>query len=136
MQRAIELTISRMADNATGPVAEKNKEEEIPYILSDRIFVRHKEKMVKIMITDILYIEADRNFSRIFTGSKEYLLSITLKLIEQKLPESLFLRIHRSYLINISQVEEVLENHVLIAQKVIPLGAGLKEKLLQRIHTF
>ena len=135
LQRAIELTISRMADNETGPAAEKNMEEEIPCILSDRIFVKHKEKMVKIIITDILYIEADRNYSRIFTGNKEYLLSITLKLIEEKLPGNLFLRIHRSYLINISHIEEVLEGHVKIAQKVIPMGAGLKEKLLQRIKT-
>ena len=87
------------------------------------------------MIPDIFYIEADRNYSRIFTANKEYLLSITLKLIEQKLSESLFLRIHRSYLINISQIEEVLESHVMIAQKAIPLGAGVKEKLLERIQT-
>ena len=135
LQRAIELTISRMADYETEPVTEKNNGEEIPYILSDRIFVRHKEKMVKIMIAGILYIEADRNYSRIFTANKEYLLSITLKLMEEKLPPSIFLRIHRSYLINITQIEEVLESHVMIAQKVIPLGAGLKEKLLQRIKT-
>ena len=135
LQRAIELTISRMADYETEPVTEKNNGEEIPYILSDRIFVRHKEKMVKIMIAGILYIEADRNYSRIFTANKEYLLSITLKLMEEKLPQSIFLRIHRSYLINITQIEEVLESHVMIAQKVIPLGAGLKEKLLQRIKT-
>ena len=87
------------------------------------------------MIAGILYIEADRNYSRIFTANKEYLLSITLKLMEEKLPPSIFLRIHRSYLINITQIEEVLESHVMIAQKVIPLGAGLKEKLLQRIKT-
>ena len=135
LQRAIELTISRMAVNETGPISEKNTEEEIPFILSDRIFVRHKEKMVKIMIAGILYIEADRNYSRIFTAGKEYLLSITLKLMEEKLPESLFLRIHRSYLINITQIDEVLESHVMIAQKAIPLGAGLKGKLMQRIQT-
>ena len=135
LQRAVELTISRMDVYETGPATEKNKEEEIPCILSDRIFVRHKDKMVKIMIPDIFYIEADRNYSRIFTANREYLLTITLKLIEQKLSESLFLRIHRSYLINISQIEEVLESHVMIAQKAIPMGAGLKEKLLQRIQT-
>jgi DNA-binding LytR/AlgR family response regulator len=92
--------------------------------------------MVKILISDILYVEADRNYSRIFTKDKEYLLSITLKTIEEKLPSRLFQRIHRSYLINITQVDEVSESHVLIAQKTIPLSAGLKENLLQRIQTF
>ena len=135
LQRAIELTISRMAENETGPVAEKNEDEEQPFILSDRIFVRHREKMVKIIIAEILYIEADRNYSRIFTKNKEYLLSITLKTIEEKLPVKIFLRIHRSYIINLSHVDEVAEGHVIIAQKPIPLSAGLKEHLMERIQT-
>lgn len=80
-------------------------------------------------------MEADRNYSRIFTKNKEYLLSITLKSIEEKLPSQLFQRIHRSYLINITQVDEVSESQVLIAQKAIPLSAGLKEQLMQRIQT-
>ena len=135
LQRAIELTISRMAEKDTGAQPEMTSGEEQPFILSDRIFVRHKEKMVKIMIADILYIEADRNYSRIFTAQKEYLLSITLKTIEEKLPSRLFLRIHRSYIINITHVDEVAESHVMIAQKPIPLSAGLKENLLKSIQT-
>jgi len=53
LQRVIELTISRMAENATGTKVPKEEGEEQPFILSDRIFVRYKEKMVKIMISDI-----------------------------------------------------------------------------------
>jgi DNA-binding LytR/AlgR family response regulator len=134
LQRAIELTISRMAENETGRTAEANSEEQ-PFILSDRIFVRHKEKMVKIMLSDILYIEADRNYSRIFTHTKEYLLSITLKTIEERLPIQLFQRIHRSYLINILHVDEVAESHAMIAQKAIPLGSGMREGLMKRVQT-
>ena len=135
LQRAVELTISRMAEKENGTLPEITTGDEQPFILSDRIFIRHKEKMVKILITDILYVEADRNYSRIFTKNKEYLLSITLKTIEEKLPSQLFQRIHRSYLINITQVDEVSESQVLIAQKAIPLSAGLKEQLMQRIQT-
>lgn len=135
LQRAIELTISHMAENETGPHAASTSYDEQPFILSDRIFVRHKDKMVKIMVADILYIEADRNYCRIFTSTREYLLSITLKIIEDKLPAQLFLRIHRSYMINIAQVDEVAESHVMIAQKAIPLSAGLKEQLMERIKT-
>lgn len=137
LQRAIELTIINMETNVQRPEPSAQKgESETSFVLSDRIFVRHKEKMVKIMIADILYIEADRNYSRIFTRSKEYLLSITLKIMEEKLNARYFLRIHRSYMIGISHVEEVSENHVLIAQKVLPLGAGLREHLMQRMQTF
>jgi DNA-binding LytR/AlgR family response regulator len=139
LQRAIELTISRMAENETGLQAESdtenNTEDDRPFILSDRIFVRHREKMIKIIVAEILYIEADRNYCRIFTKNKEYLLSITLKTIEEKLPVRIFLRTHRSYIINLIHIDEVAEGHVIIAQKAIPLSAGLKTQLLQRIQT-
>lgn len=135
LQRAIELTISHMAENETGNIIEIEAGREQPFILNDRIFVRYKEKMVKILISDTLYIEADRNYSRIYIKNKEYLLSVTLKTIEEKLPTRHFQRIHRSYLINIAHVDEVAENHVMIAQKNIPLGTGMKEQLLRRIQT-
>ena len=136
LQRAIELTISRMAEQENGnQPPEHPGDTEQPFILSDRIFVRHKEKMVKIMLSDILYMEADRNYSRIFTTTKEYLLSITLKRIEERLPVKLFQRIHRSYIINIMHVDEVVESHAIIAQKPIPLGMGMKEQLMQRLQT-
>ncbi len=135
LQRAIELTISRMAENATGLNTENKTDGAQPFILSDRIFVRLKEKMVKIMLADILYLEADRNYSRIFTSSKEYVLAVTLKTIEDKMSMQLFMRIHRSYLVNIGQVDEVTESHVMIAQKPIPLGTGMREQLMHRIRT-
>jgi len=135
LQRAIELTISRMAENAAGINSENTTGDEQPFILSDRIFVRYKEKMIKIMLADILYMEADRNYSRIFTNSREYVLSIPLKNIEEKMSMQLFMRIHRSYLINITHVEEVFENHVMLAQKNVPLGTGMREQLMQRIQT-
>ena len=136
LQRAIELTISRMAENASGPIQENKTEEGQSFILSDRIFVRHKDKMTKIMLEDILFMEAERNYSRIFTSKKEYLLSVTLKTIEEKLAGSqVFMRIHRSYLINIRQVDEVAESQVLIGNKTIPMGNGMKEILMQRIKT-
>ena len=91
LQRAIELAILRMAENDHKITIErKTGDEEQPFILSDRIFVRHKDKMIKIMLADIFYLEADRNYSRIFTRGKEYLLSITLKAIEEKLPSKFF----------------------------------------------
>ncbi|MEP7376460.1 MAG: response regulator [Chitinophagaceae bacterium] len=135
LQRAIELTISRMAANDNNAQIENKTGEEQPFILSDRIFVRHKEKMIKIMVADILYMEADRNYSRIFTKQKEYLLSVTLKTIEEKLSMQLFMRIHRSYIINLSHVDEVAEGHLIIDQKPIPLGTGMREQLMQRIKT-
>ena len=134
LQRAIELTISRIAEQNT-PLPEQDRSPEMPFILSDRIFVKHKEKMVKIIIEDILYIEAERNYCRIFSKNKEYLLSTTLKIMEEKLPSRNFVRVHRSFVVNVTQIDEVAENHVIINQKAIPLSNTLREDLLRRIQT-
>jgi DNA-binding LytR/AlgR family response regulator len=135
LQRAIELTISRMAE-IDGNSIDKDKplDSDQPFVLSDRIFVRHNDMMVKIMLDSILYIEAERNYSRIFTKEKEYLLSITLKTIEEKLPLQIFQRIHRSFIVNITHVEKVAEDHITIVNKSIPISDGLKGNLLQRIQ--
>lgn len=133
LQRAIELTLSLMAKNHGKTPNENATEEASPFILDDRIFVRHKERMVKIFIKDVLYIEAERNYSRIFTREKEYLLTTTLKVIEEKLPPAHFLRVHRSYIINLSQLDEVGERMILIGKKRIPFSVNQKEELMKRL---
>jgi DNA-binding LytR/AlgR family response regulator len=135
LQRAIELTIARVAESEGGLVAGDQASEGSTVILSDRIFVRNKDKMIKIMLAHILFIEADRNYSRIFTVDKEYTLAITLKVIEEKLSEKHFLRLHRSYIINLAHIDEVLEATVIMGQKSIPLGVGMREVLLKAIKT-
>jgi DNA-binding LytR/AlgR family response regulator len=137
LQRAIELTISRLADQHH--VSTENTEpqnSETAFVLSDRIFVKHGGKMVKIFIADILYIEADRNYCQIFTRKQKYTLAITLKVIEDKLPVTEFLRIHRSFVANISQIDEVSELHVLIDGTQLSLSNTYREELLKRIQTF
>ena len=145
LQRAIELTISRMAEHhqtgkievveAIEPIDVTKENVSEPFILSDRIFVKHKEKMVKLFLADILYIEADRNYSHIFTKNKEFMLSITLKHIEDKIPARQFIRVHRSFIINLAQVDEVAENHVIIGSKAIPLSISAREDLLKKLRT-
>jgi DNA-binding LytR/AlgR family response regulator len=135
LQRAIELTISHLAGEGNNVPPGENGTNDHPFILSDRIFVRQREKMIKIIVAEILYIEADRNYCRIFTKTNEYVLSITLKTIEEKLDNHIFLRVHRSYIVNLSHIDAVADDHVIINQKAMPVSEGLKEKLLQRIQT-
>jgi DNA-binding LytR/AlgR family response regulator len=136
LQRAIELTISRIVETSTPkPDMDIEHSDYSPVILSDRIFVKYKEKMVKVFLSEILYIEAERNYCRVYTKSKEYLLSTTLKIMEDKLPPRDFIRVHRSFMVNLMQVDEVAENHVIINQKSVPLSIQLREDLLKRIQT-
>lgn len=134
LQRAIELTLSQIASKSSGRgnIGPRNNES---FILSDCIFVRHLNTMVKVGIKDILYIEAERNYCRIYSKNKEYLLVMTLKDLVEKLPSKHFLRIHRSYIINISQIDEISSSHILVGKKAIPVGKSLKEELLKRLQT-
>jgi DNA-binding LytR/AlgR family response regulator len=135
LQRAIELTISRMEAEASGGTAPAPKaEEENTYLLDDRIFVRYKDRMVKIVFDNIRYVEADRNYCRIFTKSKEYLLTMPMKALEDKLPPAQFQRIHRSHIVNLTHVDEVAEGLVSIGGKQLPLSQSLREEFLKRFR--
>lgn len=134
LQRAIELTVSRIkADNDLEKPS--TYEKLAPFILSNCIFVRHHDKMVKVDIKDILYIEAERNYCRIYSKEKEYLLVMTLKDMDEKLPQRHFIRVHRSFIVNLSQIDEVATSHIVIARKAIPVSKSLKEELLKRLQT-
>ena len=133
MQRAIELTLLR--------VEEENKLEnsievvnENPFVLSDCIFVRSHDKMVKVCIKDILYIEAERNYCKIHCRDKEHLIVSTLKELDEKLSANTLMRIHRSFLINMNHIDEIATSHVVIAKKAIPISNDLKKQLLQHIQ--
>jgi DNA-binding LytR/AlgR family response regulator len=133
LQRALELAISLMAVPAPpGQMPPETAEDKL-YVLPDRIFVNYKEKMVKIRFDAIHYVEAERNYCRIVTTGKEYLLSMPMKSLEDKLPPALFQRIHRSYLINLAFVEEVMENGVLVGSKHLPVSQSLRAAFLKRL---
>lgn len=130
LQRTIELVVEQL-----GELKEGSKLNEGIEVLGDRIFVRHHNKMEKILLDDILFIEADRNYCTIVTDTGNFTLTSTLKAMQEKLPKSHLVRIHRSYIVNISKLDIVADHHIEINRKVIPLGKSYKELLLRRIQT-
>lgn len=131
LQRAIELVVERINDR---PLAQKTEEPEDSYMLSDRIFVRHQNTMVKVFLKDILYVEAERSYCRITAKDTEYLLSMPLKELDEKLQPAHFFRLHRSYIVNLLQLDTVGESHVTISGKAIPLGKSYREEFLRRVQ--
>lgn len=129
LQHAIELTIQRIE-------AEKLSATSTPdsLIISDSIFIRSSDKMVKVIIKNVLYIEAERNYCKIHCKEKELLIVSTLKELDEKLPSKHFLRIHRSFIVNISHVDEIATSHVVIAKKAIPITSELRKELLLHIQ--
>lgn len=104
-------------------------------LLEDRIFIRHNGKMTKLLLDDILYLEADRNYCVVVCDGLNYTLSNSLKVVADKLPESKFVRVHRSYMVNISKLDSVADDHIEIKRKSIPLSKGYKELLMRRLRT-
>lgn len=133
LQRTIELAVNRFSSE-NEKETDSVKEETLPFILSDCIFVRHQDKMVKVQIDDILYIEAERNYARIYSKNKEYLLVVTLKDLEEKLPINYFMRIHRSFIVNLSKIDEIATSHIVISKKAIPISPESKKHLLLHIQ--
>lgn len=129
LQRTIALVVEQLRETKTV----RNIAPEVE-LMNDRIFVRHNGKMEKLLLEDILYIEADRNYCTIKTGADAHLLSSTLKTLEEKLPASRFMRVHRSYMVNISKLDVVADGHLEIGRKVIPLSKSYKELLFGRIR--
>ena len=97
--------------------------------------MKSNDKMVKIVIENIFYIEAERNYCQIFSKDKSYLLVMTLKEIGEKLPEANFLRVHRSFIVNLAHIDEVAGTHLVVSRKAIPLSKACREDLLKRLQT-
>jgi DNA-binding LytR/AlgR family response regulator len=106
-----------------------------PEILGDRIFVRYNGRLIKILLSSILYLEAERNYCNIITEDNNFMVVSSLKTIESKLLAGDFVRIHRSFMVNILKLDVVGEDYVEINKKVIPVSKTYKDILLSRIQT-
>ena len=129
LKHAIELAGKKILVEKSEPQPNIEK-----FVLNDRIFVRHNEVMVKIIIDDIFYLEADRNYCQVYTKANTYLLVNTLKNMEDKLPSEQFQRIHRSYIVNIKHINEVAQNHITVEKTILPLSKELRKNLLDRLN--
>jgi DNA-binding LytR/AlgR family response regulator len=132
LQRTLELAFARMAGTPSEALPSVNPEE--GHCLDDRIFVRYQDKMVKIMFDDILQVAAERSYCRIVTTGKEFLLTMPMKRLEDKLPASTFQRIHRSHIVNIQRVDEVSDGMVRIAGEKLPLSPTMRAEFMKRLN--
>ena len=86
------------------------------------IFLKVDKKLVKIKFEDILYVESLKDYIKVFTTLEHYLVHKSLTSITEELPESNFIRIHRSYTIAIDKVKSIEGNLVEIGVARIPIG--------------
>lgn len=106
-RQAVERIRNRATDTGNGiqPLAEKLVMEQVRY--PERILVQAAKKLVTIAIADIVWIEANGDYSKLYTLRESYLSSFGIGTLETKLDPDLFIRVHRSSLINIHFIKEV-----------------------------
>jgi DNA-binding LytR/AlgR family response regulator len=139
LRSAIEIALykhdlsQKVDDKATdeAPQQPANKEQEVA---TDYIFVKVKHRIIKVHYSDILWVEAYDNYSFIVTADQKYLVSSTLKDMEQKLPAQNFVRVHRSYIANLDKIEALEENSVVFAKGDIAIGKSYKKTLMSRFN--
>ncbi|WP_034923218.1 LytR/AlgR family response regulator transcription factor [Gillisia sp. CAL575] len=98
------------------------------------LYVNIDRRLIKIDIPTIYLIEAKGDYILIKTSEKNYTVHSTLKKIEEKLPENVFFKIHRSYIINTQKIIDIEDNSVLIEKFVVPVSRNNKPELLKRLN--
>ena len=98
------------------------------------LYVNIDRRLIKINFDSILIIEAKGDYILIKTETKNYTVHSTLKKIEDKLPDSKFLKIHRSFVINFHKIIDIEDNSVLIAKDVIPISRSNRPILMKRLN--
>ncbi|MBU3011727.1 LytTR family DNA-binding domain-containing protein [Polaribacter vadi] len=96
-------------------------------------YVNIDRRLIKIDLSTIYLIKAKGDYIDIKTEDKNYIVHSTLKKIEEKLPDSLFLKVHRSYIINVKKIIDIEDNSVLIKKEVIPVSRSNRPELMKRL---
>lgn len=127
-QKAIQKAHAKQLNAATSMnkmVAEDNANEF--YINIDR-------RLIKIEFSAVNIVEAKGDYIHIKTEGKNYVVHSTLKKIEDKLPKDLFLKVHRSFIINTKKIIDIEDNSVLIGKDVIPVSRANRPELMKRLN--
>lgn len=131
----IEIALYRHSLEQT-PLEERlaNTSVQQDFVWNNFYFVRSKNTLLKIDTQRIIWVEAEDNYTHLWLDKNEhYLVSSTLKQIEDKLPKTNFIRIHRTYLINLQYLDKIEDQFVHLGKKALPIGKSYKQELFQRL---
>ena len=101
---------------------------------TDHIFIKCEGKLVRLNNDDILYIESMGDYVKFVTGDKKYVTHNTIKNLEEKVNRQTFIKVHRSYIININKIDDIRENDLFIKGNEIPVSKAHKSEVLKRLN--
>ena len=115
--------------------AQKNLSQKVADKQVDFIFVKTENRLEKIMINDILYIEGMRDYQRIHTTNKKIMTLQGFNELQQMIPSHLVCRVHKSFMVAINKIESIERSRIKIADQLIPVSETYKEAFLQLINS-
>lgn len=136
LAHAIELAIGeKSAKHLSSAATTYANQEDTTPASQDRLFIKVKERLIRLMFTDILYLEADDYYCKVYTENKHYLATKTLKKLSAQLPpEAPFFRCHRSYVVNLNRITEIGELDVFLDKHKVPLSRSKRAEILALVN--
>jgi len=99
----------------------------------DFIFFKSDKKMIRVCLCDILYIESIKDYVKIKTSEKEVVTHQKISTLETKLSANDFIRVHRSFIVNIPKIESYSASEVELNEESIPIGRNYKAEVVERL---
>lgn len=100
----------------------------------DSIFVKVDSKLVNIKFSDLEWVEALGDYAGFQVNEKRYVVKSTLTAIEERIKHPDFVRVHRSFIVNISKIRDIDDSSLVINGKLIPISRGNRPELLKRLN--
>ena len=104
-----------------------------PETMNDFLFIKTDSKLVRVSYEDILFVEGLKDYLSVVTKEEKLITLQSLKNMEEILPDSNFIRVHKSYIVALNKIDTLEKNRIFIGESVIPIGETYKENFLKRI---
>ncbi len=100
---------------------------------SDHFFIKCDNQIEKVFYNDLVYAEAMMNYVMLNTNSKKMMVYVTIKSLEEQLPAVIFIKVHKSFIVNINKIKSIEGNILNIANEKITISQSLREKVINEI---
>lgn len=104
--------------------------------INDHVMIKVEYATIRVTINDIIFIEGLKDYIKIYTADKNYVTKSTMKNIEERLPSELFMRIHKSFIINLHSFTSYENNIITIKDKRIPVGSGYRDEFIDYLNKY
>jgi len=122
------------ACNKARESAELRKAGKIPPLpADDHFFIKANNQIEKVYYDELLYAEAMLNYVMLYTATKKLMVYVTIKGLEEQLPGERFIKVHKSFIVNVGKVQRIEGNVLHIGNEKITISQGLREKVLAEI---